>query len=369
MGLLAKLKNATNIGTHKHEQHINANDNHLCAHRISDTLHKYGLKHRDAVNYIDKYLEAIKKEYKKTIKQKAKTRNEVKEMAEKLEKVINRQRERDSEELAEFIVSEDQKNQFNKAKYALEIKNLRDRAVAQVKVDMDSDLTAIELYGDAGPNKAAIVRHISTAKENYLTFVEDKKEELRVSVFADGKSYRACAKEINELESKVSRLKIDMVKLCNHLKDIALNYQGFISQEAIKHQDIQAKLDFYGTGFGKASDAFSKISYFGDIPAAINEGIQGVFEVMKSYHSMKEPVTAQQQGAVKMLDIVLSETEQFIKNIEANFTAFQTTIRGWDNNIERGIKHDLKQTELQQGQEMLHLKKKKDARATKVKRD
>lgn len=369
MGFLAKLKNATNIGTHKHAQHIHANDNHLCAHRVSDTLHKHGLKHRDAINMIDKYLKAIKENYKVTIKQKAKTRNEVKDLEEKLKKVIDRQRERDSEELAEFIVSEDQKKKFNKAAYVLEIANLKKRAAAQVKADMDSDLTPIELHGDAGPSKAAIVRHISTAKENYLTFVEDKKEELRVSVFANGKSYKACVKEINELESKVSRLKIDMVKLCNHLKDIALDYQGTISKEAIKHQDIQAKLDFYGTGFGKASDAFSKISYFGDIPAAINEGIQGVFEVMKSYHSMKEPVTAQQQGAVKMLDIVLSETEQFIKNIEANFSAFQTTIRGWDNNIERGIKHDLKQTELQQGKEMLDLKKKKEARATKIKKD
>lgn len=361
MGFLVKIKQAINIGTHKHKEHIKAGDNHLCSRRVSDALHKHKLRHRDAVIMIDNYLKDIKKALQATIKRKARTRNEEKVMAAHIDKLIHRQRERDSEELGAFIIDKDQKGEFNQARYNLEILNLKNRAIDTLEREAEDDLAAIELHGEGGPSKTAIVRHISDAKENYLTFVEDKKDELNDSIFTGNKSYRECATEINDMEGKVSRLKLDIVALCNKLKDIALDYQGTISKAAIKHQDIQAKLDFYGTGFGKASEAFGKIKYFGDIPAAINAGIQGVFEVMKSYHSMQEPVAAQQAGAKLMLQIVLDETKQFIENVEANFAAFQNTIRGWDHNIERGIKHDMKKQELQQGQEMLELKKKKYA--------
>ncbi|MFK7796981.1 MAG: hypothetical protein AB8E82_05975 [Aureispira sp.] len=359
MPILSKFRTVTDKFTHRHKHKISVDDNPLCADRVTDRLHSVGLRHSYCINQIDAYLTQIKEDRKTKIKSRAETRGSIPASEKLLKQIINAQREKDSKALSDFVIQAHKAKKLNQKTLDTKIKALEKEAIAAVRKAMKDPMSEIEYTGGAAPNRTKIIKHITEAKQKYLEAVENKKLVLEKHLFkTKGNSYEQSSEALRKTEQEVDSLKKGVIGLCGKLDEIVSIYQASISNEAMKRQDKQAKLELGQKTFKGLGDAFGRISYFGDIPAAISDSIGSVFDVLIAYQSMKEPVKAQQEGAKFLVEVVFDQTKEFVRNVEKHFSAFQRSLAMWNDQMKQSyqIGHD---------EEILNLKKKKYGEASK----
>lgn len=351
--ILSKFRVVTDKFTHRHKHKISVDDNPLCADRVTDRLHSAGLRHSYCVEQIDSYLRRIKEDRKAKIKSRAETRGSIPASEKLLKQIINAQREKDSMALSEFIMQAHKARKLSQKSLDAKIRSLEQEAIVAVRRAMRDPMSEIEYTGGAAPNRTKIIKHITEAKQKYLEAVENKKLALEKYLFkTKGNTYEQSSEALRRTEQEVDALKKGVIGLCGKLDEIVSIYQASISNEAMKRQDKQAKLELGQKTFKGLGDAFGRISYFGDIPAAISDSIGSIFDVLIAYQSMKEPVKAQQEGAKFLVEVVFGQTQEFVRNVEKNFSAFQRSLGMWNDQMKQSyqIGHD---------EEILRLKKKK----------
>jgi hypothetical protein len=221
-------------------------------------------------------------------------------------------------------------------------------------------MSELEYTGGAAPSRTKILGFITAAKQQYLKAVDTKKSELEQFLFKKkGNSYEVSSAALRKTEQEVDELKQGVITLCSKFEELVSVYQASISNEAIKRQDKQAKLQLGKTAFAGLGDAFGRITFFGDAPAAISDSIGSIFDVLIAYQSMKEPVAAQQAGAKFLVEVVFDQTKEFVRNVEKHFSAFQRSLAMWNEQLKQSyqISHDKQKDG--RDEELLQLKKEK----------
>lgn len=330
MTFIKSIKNATKRVMTGRQEHIPSELNPIRAPRVKDGIKQLAkMRRKDVIDMIENFLVQAKKDYIKVITKNARTKADIKTETVKLDMVIGKQREEMSNSIADFIV-----NTPNITQKAIgeEVNKMGHQVMTQITQKME-DRT---VNGDSTPNRTAIIEKIGEAQEAYLKVIAQQRKFIQDYVLADLEmSTRDRVAKVQEADQKIFSLKGGILQLCNSLKKAVGVYQSAISKQAILEQNKVAKLSHWETIFKETSAVFDKLNIPLNIPATITQSLQSAFTALISYHSLQEPVAAEQNGAKLLLQTVLDECNKLLAYTDVQYNTFQTTTKGWIKEITR----------------------------------